>query len=117
MYQARLRPNGQPVAVKVQRPGVRAAMALDLFLLRKLAGYVGSLLRLNTDLPVNPLSLLSSFILSIFRPSDFINSLSSLQVKVLLNSPYILFTCRNLQSFGGLLLPPSLRGIYVNNCT
>lgn len=54
VYQARLRPNGQSVAVKVQRPGVRAAMALDLFILRKLAGTVGSLLRLNTDLPVAP---------------------------------------------------------------
>lgn len=55
VYQARLRPNGKLVAVKVQRPGVRAAMALDLFILRKLAGYAKSLLKLNTDLPVKSL--------------------------------------------------------------
>ncbi|KAG0557746.1 hypothetical protein KC19_11G154200, partial [Ceratodon purpureus] len=51
VYQARLRPNGKLVAVKVQRPGVRAAMALDLFILRKLAGFAKTLLKLNTDLP------------------------------------------------------------------
>jgi hypothetical protein len=55
VYQARLRPNGLLVAVKVQRPGVRPAMALDLFILRKLAGFVKSLLKLNTDLPVKSL--------------------------------------------------------------
>jgi hypothetical protein len=52
VYQARLRPNSEPVAVKVQRPGVRAAMALDLYILRQLTRFVGSLLKLNTDLPV-----------------------------------------------------------------
>lgn len=52
VYQARLRPNSEPVAVKVQRPGVRAAMALDLYILRQLANFAGSLLKLNTDLPV-----------------------------------------------------------------
>jgi aarF domain-containing kinase len=38
--------------VKVQRPGVRAAMALDLFILRKMVDYARALLRLNTDLAV-----------------------------------------------------------------
>lgn len=51
------------MAVKVQRPGVRAAMALDLFLLRKLAAYAKSLLKLNTDLPVKSLLYL------LFQPS------------------------------------------------
>jgi hypothetical protein len=52
VYQARLRPSGESVDVKVQRPGVRAAMALDLFILRKMVDYARALLRLNTDLAV-----------------------------------------------------------------
>lgn len=52
VYQARLRPSGEAVAVKVQRPGVRAAMALDLFILRKMVDYARVFLRLNTDLAV-----------------------------------------------------------------
>jgi predicted unusual protein kinase regulating ubiquinone biosynthesis (AarF/ABC1/UbiB family) len=52
VYQARLRPNSEPVAVKVQRPRVRTAMPLDLYILRQLSRFVGSLLKRNTDLPV-----------------------------------------------------------------
>lgn len=38
MYRGVLRSNGKPVAVKVQRPGVRESIALDIFILRYLAG-------------------------------------------------------------------------------
>ncbi len=38
--------------MKVQRPGVRAAMALDLFILRRMVDYAQALLRLNTNLAV-----------------------------------------------------------------
>eukprot|EP00894_Picocystis_sp_ML_P001392 jgi/Pico_ML_1/51909/g2702.t1 len=37
VYKARLRSNGELVAVKVQRPGIRPIIARDLFLFRKLA--------------------------------------------------------------------------------
>lgn len=37
VYKARLRSNGKEVAVKVQRPDMRRAVSLDLFLLRKYA--------------------------------------------------------------------------------
>ncbi|KAG0602572.1 hypothetical protein M758_10G024300 [Ceratodon purpureus] len=67
VYQARLRPNGKLVAVKVQRPGVRAAMALDLFILRKLAGFAKTLLKLNTDLP----SVVDEWASSLFKEMDY----------------------------------------------
>ena len=39
MYRGRLRQGGQPVAVKVQRPGVREQIALDVYILRNLLSY------------------------------------------------------------------------------
>uniref|UniRef100_A0A0A0K3R9 ABC1 atypical kinase-like domain-containing protein n=1 Tax=Cucumis sativus TaxID=3659 RepID=A0A0A0K3R9_CUCSA len=52
VYQARLRRNGQVVAVKVQRPGVQAAIALDILILRYLAAVFRKVGKLNTDLQV-----------------------------------------------------------------
>ncbi|XP_056164214.1 uncharacterized aarF domain-containing protein kinase At1g71810, chloroplastic isoform X2 [Syzygium oleosum] len=51
VYQARLRYSGKVVAVKVQRPGVQAAIALDILILRYLAGLIRKVRQLNTDLP------------------------------------------------------------------
>lgn len=67
VYQARLRPNGQTVAVKVQRPGVRAAIALDIFILRILAGYVRKAGRFNTDLQ----AIVDEWASSLFREMDY----------------------------------------------
>lgn len=50
VYQARLIGSGQLVAVKVQRPGVQAAISLDVFILRYLGGLVRRVAKLNTDL-------------------------------------------------------------------
>ena len=36
VYRGTLREGGQPVAVKVQRPGVREQIALDVYILRRL---------------------------------------------------------------------------------
>lgn len=52
VYQARLRASGNIVAVKVQRPGVRAAISLDILILRYLAGLVKKARKFNTDLQV-----------------------------------------------------------------
>ena len=52
VYQARLRRSGQVVAVKVQRPGVQAAISLDILILRFLAGVVKKAGKFNTDLQV-----------------------------------------------------------------
>ncbi|CAI7766143.1 unnamed protein product [Closterium sp. NIES-53] len=50
VYEARLRAGGQRVAVKVQRPGVQAAIVLDIFILRVVAGWLRQYRKLNTDL-------------------------------------------------------------------
>ncbi|KAK3018370.1 hypothetical protein RJ639_003960 [Escallonia herrerae] len=50
VYQARLRSGGQVVAVKVQRPGVQAAISLDILILRYLAGLIRRAGKFNTDL-------------------------------------------------------------------
>jgi len=52
VYKARLRRNGQMVAVKVQRPGVKAAIALDILILRFVAGIIRRAGKFNTDLQV-----------------------------------------------------------------
>lgn len=50
VYKARLRRSGQVVAVKVQRPGVQAAISLDILILRYFAGLIRRAGKLNTDL-------------------------------------------------------------------
>ncbi|KAL0284710.1 UNVERIFIED_CONTAM: putative aarF domain-containing protein kinase, chloroplastic [Sesamum angustifolium] len=50
VYQARLRYSGKVVAVKVQRPGVRAAISLDILILHYLAGVIRRARKFNTDL-------------------------------------------------------------------
>ncbi|KAJ7551047.1 hypothetical protein O6H91_07G131600 [Diphasiastrum complanatum] len=67
VYQARLRPNGQAVAIKVQRPGVRAAIALDIFILRIFAGYLRSAARINTNLQ----EVVDEWGSSLFREMDY----------------------------------------------
>lgn len=51
VYRGRLREGGREVAVKVQRPGVRESIALDIHILRILAAFVKRWRRLNSDLP------------------------------------------------------------------
>lgn len=58
VYQARLRSSGQVVAVKVQRPGVQAAIALDILILRYLAGLIRKAGKFNTDLQVKTIFFL-----------------------------------------------------------
>ncbi|XP_062184226.1 uncharacterized aarF domain-containing protein kinase At1g71810, chloroplastic isoform X2 [Phragmites australis] len=67
VYQARLLSNGKLVAVKVQRPGVQAAISLDIFILRFLAGFARKAAKLNTDLP----AVLDEWASSLFREMDY----------------------------------------------
>lgn len=55
------------MAVKVQRPGVREAIALDVFIMRFLVGRFGAWRRLNSDLA----SLLDEWAGSLFRELDY----------------------------------------------
>lgn len=47
VYKGRLRSNGKQVAVKVQRPGVREQIALDVYLLRSAAAILRAWRKLN----------------------------------------------------------------------
>ncbi|KAG6499379.1 hypothetical protein ZIOFF_039145 [Zingiber officinale] len=67
VYQARLRSSRKLVAVKVQRPGVQAAIALDIFILRYIAGVVRRAAKLNTDLQ----AVLDEWASSLFREMDY----------------------------------------------
>ncbi|OMO79295.1 hypothetical protein COLO4_24477 [Corchorus olitorius] len=67
VYQARLRHSGQVVAVKVQRPGVQAAIALDILILRFLAGVVKRAGKFNTDLQ----AVVDEWASSLFREMDY----------------------------------------------
>uniref|UniRef100_A0A1D1ZD80 Putative aarF domain-containing protein kinase At1g71810, chloroplastic n=1 Tax=Anthurium amnicola TaxID=1678845 RepID=A0A1D1ZD80_9ARAE len=67
VYQARIIPSGQLVAVKVQRPGVQAAISLDIFILRFLAGLIRRTAKLNTDLQ----AVIDEWASSLFREMDY----------------------------------------------
>ena len=47
VYKGRLRSNGKAVAVKVQRPGVREQIALDIYILRAAAAALRAWRKLN----------------------------------------------------------------------
>ncbi|KAJ6685164.1 CHAPERONE-ACTIVITY OF BC1 COMPLEX CABC1 -RELATED [Salix purpurea] len=68
VYQARLRSNGQVVAVKVQRPGVQAAISLDILILHFIAGVVKKAGKLNSDLQ----AVVDEWASSLFREMDYI---------------------------------------------
>ncbi|KAI7842632.1 hypothetical protein COHA_003736 [Chlorella ohadii] len=67
VYRGVLRSTGEAVAVKVQRPGVAASIALDVFVLRQLLAFVRRWRRFNTDLP----GLLDEWAASLFRELDY----------------------------------------------
>lgn len=69
VYRGRLRESGREVAVKVQRPGVAAAIGLDTYILRRVAVYVRSARKLNSDLP----ALLDEWAASLFKELDYRN--------------------------------------------
>ncbi|KAF7820360.1 putative aarF domain-containing protein kinase [Senna tora] len=73
VYQARLRQKGQVVAVKVQRPGVQAAISLDMLILRFLAGLVRRAGKFNTDLQ----AVVDEWASSLFREMDYKNEASN----------------------------------------
>jgi aarF domain-containing kinase len=66
VYKATLH-SGQEVAVKVQRPGVVAAIALDTYILRWVAGALRRARKVNTDLPL----LVDEWASSLFRELDY----------------------------------------------
>ncbi|KAG4952343.1 hypothetical protein GLYMA_16G158700v4 [Glycine max] len=73
VYQARLRKTGQVVAVKVQRPGVQAAISLDILILRFMAGLIRRAGKFNTDLQ----AVVDEWASSLFREMDYNNEASN----------------------------------------
>ncbi|KAK2980507.1 hypothetical protein RJ640_022509 [Escallonia rubra] len=73
VYQARLRSGGQLVAVKVQRPGVQAAISLDILILRYLAGLIRRAGKFNTDLQ----AVVDEWASSLFREMNYKNEASN----------------------------------------
>ncbi|KAL8226380.1 hypothetical protein R6Q57_016212 [Mikania cordata] len=69
VYQARLQDTGQIVAIKVQRPGVQAAISLDILILRALAGQIRKAGKFNTDLQ----AVVDEWASSLFREMDYVN--------------------------------------------
>jgi aarF domain-containing kinase len=67
VYRARLRRDGSEVAVKVQRPGVKTSIALDVLVLRQLLVYVKKFRNFNSDLP----GLLDEWATSLFKELDY----------------------------------------------
>ena len=67
VYRARLRRDGSEVALKVQRPGVKTSIALDVLVLRQLMVYVKRFRKMNSDLP----ALLDEWATSLFKELDY----------------------------------------------
>jgi aarF domain-containing kinase len=59
--------NGEEVAVKVQRPGVKASISLDVLVLRRLAKELRAWRKLNTNLPL----LIDEWAASLFKELDY----------------------------------------------
>ncbi|KAK1405067.1 putative aarF domain-containing protein kinase [Heracleum sosnowskyi] len=69
VYQARLQSTGQLVAIKVQRPGVQAAISVDILILRYLAGVIRRVGKFNSDLQ----EIVDEWASSLFREMDYRN--------------------------------------------
>ncbi|PSC70755.1 putative aarF domain-containing kinase chloroplastic [Micractinium conductrix] len=67
VYRGVLRSTGEAVAVKVQRPGVAASIAVDVYVLRQLLAVVRRWRKFNSDLP----ALLDEWASSLFRELDY----------------------------------------------
>lgn len=67
VYKAKLTRTGEMVAIKVQRPSVIESIALDVFILRKMAAFVRNWKKTNSDLP----ALIDQWATSLFSELDY----------------------------------------------
>ena len=67
VYKARLAGSDADVAVKVQRPDVVEQIALDVYLLRRLAAFVRKWKKVNSNLPL----LIDEWATSLFKEVDY----------------------------------------------
>ena len=101
MYRARLRDNGEEVAVKVQRPFVLETVSLDLYLVRKAGLFLRNFAQITNRLDV--VSLLDEFAGNFYQELDYnLECLNGLRIaedmkrlpKVLIPKNYPEYTAR-----------------------
>jgi aarF domain-containing kinase len=73
VYKATLVNTGAAVAIKVQRPGLLPAIALDIFILRNCAKVLRQAKSTNSDLA----ALIDEWAASIYREMSYVNELSN----------------------------------------
>lgn len=78
VYKARLKANGEEVAIKIQRPGCEEIIALDLYVLRWWSGIYNGIFRLlNRDIDVQ--SIIDDFGELIYREIDYVAEAANAQ--------------------------------------
>lgn len=78
VYRARLRSNGQEVAVKVQRPGALSTISKDLYVMRRGIGVYEQLVKRFTAQTTDYQQLLSTFAEGLYTEMDFRNEVCTL---------------------------------------
>jgi predicted unusual protein kinase regulating ubiquinone biosynthesis (AarF/ABC1/UbiB family) len=73
VYYARVRATGQPVAVKVQRPGALSTISKDLYVMRRGVGVYEQLVKRFTAQTTDYQQLLSTFAEGLYTEMDFRN--------------------------------------------
>lgn len=73
VYFARVRATGQPVAVKVQRPGALSTISKDLYVMRRGVGVYEQLVKRFTAQTTDYQQLLSTFAEGLYTEMDFRN--------------------------------------------
>jgi len=78
VYKARLKSNGDTVALKIQRPGCERVIALDLYVLRWWSGVANTICKLlNRDIDVQ--SIIDDFGVLIYRELDYVAEAANAQ--------------------------------------
>ena len=72
VYKAQLRSSGKTVAVKVQRPGIEEAIALDFYLLRALCFYIKMYVDVVTS---DTVALLDEFAMRVYQELNYVQVL------------------------------------------
>jgi predicted unusual protein kinase regulating ubiquinone biosynthesis (AarF/ABC1/UbiB family) len=80
VYRAKLRSNGQEVAVKVQRPGALSTISKDLYVMRRGIGVYEQLVKRFTAQTTDYQQLLSTFAEGLYTEMDFRNEVRLLQI-------------------------------------
>jgi len=73
VYKCRLKSSGQEVAVKVQRPDMRAAVSLDLLLIRAAYGFYDKITAVLTNQKPFHVALVDTFGAASYQELDYIN--------------------------------------------